>query len=462
MAKNLRKVKHLLLRAGFGESYAQLQKYSGQSLRKVTDTLFDDSSKIQPLNMAEKPVLRAKGEVRTQKERNAIRDANNKILEDMLETWRDRMALSPAMLREKMALFWHGHFACRPRGPYLTQLQYNIFHTHALGSFRDMLHAVSKDPAMVLFLNNAQNRKGSPNENFAREVMELFTMGRGNYTEKDIQEVARAFTGWSANREGDFIFRKGQHDFEEKTIFGKTGKFEGEDVLDMLLDNRQTSRFLAGKIYREFVNDKEDPEIVAALAKSFYESNYDIGQLMRTIFTSDWFFAEKNMGTRIKSPLEYIVGMMRTTHLSFTNPKSFKVLQRLLGQELFRPPNVAGWPGGRNWIDSTTLLIRLKLPDYMFSDVDFPYSNKNEGDAQEMQPEYRTVRRIQAEADWNNLNRQFRKVPDKDLAEAVCDLLIQPEIDPQRVQQRLLGDSRKDRLKSYIINAMALPEYQLC
>jgi uncharacterized protein (DUF1800 family) len=180
----------------------------------------------------------------------------------------------------------------------------HVIRQNALGSFRTLLHGVSKSAAMLKFLNAQQNRKDHPNENFAREVMELFTLGRGNYTENDIKEAARAFTGWSANLQGDFVFRRFQHDNGSKTVLGKTGNFTGEDVLDILLEKKGTAAYITQKIYRFFVNEAVDKEKADWLSARFYQSDYNIGQLMKDIFTSDWFYEAKNIGTRIKSPIE--------------------------------------------------------------------------------------------------------------------------------------------------------------
>lgn len=169
----------------------------------------------------------------------------------------------------------------------------DIIRVNALGSFKDLLHDVSKSAAILNFLNASQNKKDHPNENFAREVMELFTMGRGNYTETDIKEAARAFTGWSANIKGEFIFRRFQHDDGAKTVLGNTGRFEGEDILDLLLKEKQTATFITQKIYKFFVNETVDKQKVEWLANRFYKNDYHIGKLMDDIFTADWFYDEK-------------------------------------------------------------------------------------------------------------------------------------------------------------------------
>ena len=184
--------------------------------------------------------------------------------------------------------------------------------------------------------------------------MELFTLGRGNYTENDIKEAARAFTGWSSEFKGEFVFRRFQHDYGEKTVLGKTGNFDGDDVLDIFLSQKQTAKFITQKIYKFFVNDNVDEEKVNWLADRFYQSNYDISKLMEDIFTSDWFYDEKNIGSKIKSPIELMAGIQRMLPMKLENEEALTFLQRALGQILFYPPNVAGWPGGKTWIDSST------------------------------------------------------------------------------------------------------------
>ena len=260
--------------------------------------------------------------------------------------WLDEMVHSKAQLREKMAFFWHGHFASRNLNIFYQQLMLDTIRQDALGSFRDLLHGVSKSAAMLFFLNAQQNRKGRPNENFAREVMELFTLGRGHYTEADVKEAARAFTGWGANLEGEFQFKQMQHDTGVKTVLGKTGNLTGEDVLDILLAQKRTAQFITEKIYRFFVNEKTDKAKVDWLAGRFFSNDYSIAKLMEDIFTADWFYDAKNIGAIIKSPIELFAGIRRMLPMEIENNEAQLLVQKLMGQTLFYPPNVAGWPGG--------------------------------------------------------------------------------------------------------------------
>ena len=294
-------------RAGFGPAAAQLSQLSTLSTNKLFAALQKGSAKAPAyIDVADdylKGHLMGIGEVAGQQrramepdERRMVQQKQRDGIRSLNLSWMEEMVHSNAQLREKMAFFWHNHFACRNINIFYQQQLLHVLRTHALGRFKDLLYEVSKSAAMLQFLNAAQNRKGKPNENFAREVMELFTMGRGHYTENDIKEAARAFTGWSANARGEFIFRPGQHDSGKKTILSHTQNFTGEEVLELLLQQKQTAYFITQKIYRAFVNEAADTEKVAWLAERFYKSDYNISHLMNDIFTADWFYEEKNIG----------------------------------------------------------------------------------------------------------------------------------------------------------------------
>jgi uncharacterized protein (DUF1800 family) len=388
------------------------------------------------------------------------------------------MVDSKAQLREKMAFFWHGHFASRNLNVFYQQGLLDVIRQNALGSFRDLLHGVSKSAAMLNFLNAAQNKKDHPNENFAREVMELFTMGRGNYTENDIKEAARAFTGWSANVKGEFIFRRFQHDYGQKTVLGKTGNFEGEDVLDILLGQKQTARFITQKIYRFFVNDIADKEKTEWLADRFYKSDYNIAQLMEDIFTSDWFYDEKNIGVKIKSPIELLAGIRRILPMDIQNDDAQLVVQRILGQMLFYPPNVAGWPGGKTWIDSSTLMMRMRLPqlindqdelnvrpkmddDQMMGkaddDNDTELKNKRKGYGKIGKP-------INAVIEWGAYTKNFESIPREGLLNTIAESVLQIKmgVPAEIIKNSADSTSRESFIKSVTLQLMSVPEYQMC
>jgi uncharacterized protein (DUF1800 family) len=240
-------LKHFNSRAAFGTP-------NPPTTIKVVPTIFKQASANKPIHIIKKPERDFES---TRPSEAEIKEAFKKNREDQLTlnaAWFSQLTDPSAVLREKMTFFWHDHFACRTRNAFLAQQQINTLRTHAFGKFGDLLMAISKDPGMLQFLNNQQNKKDSPNENFAREVMELFTLGRGNYTEEDIKNAARAFTGWAFNpNTGEFLFRQRQHDFESKTFRGKTGNFSGEDIVTMILEDKQTAVFITKKICQFFV-----------------------------------------------------------------------------------------------------------------------------------------------------------------------------------------------------------------
>ena len=285
------KVQHLYWRAGFGRNPAEWKTHAHQSLSTIINQLFTAAQSARELPT---PHIFTANETESMSDSNKKeqRKKAKKLIIQQNQDWIERMANPDhPVLLEKMTLFWHGHFACISKKPRLASQQLQTIRQHALGNFKDLVLAIAKDPAMIRFLNNQQNRKRKPNENFARELMELFTIGRGNYTEQDIKEAARAFTGWSSNLRGEFKFRKRHHDYGRKTFMGKTGNFGGEDIIDILLERQETAQFITRKFYRYFVNEKVEERRVQALAAKFYRSNYDIAALMREIFASDWFYA---------------------------------------------------------------------------------------------------------------------------------------------------------------------------
>lgn len=288
--------------------------------------------------------------------------------------WANRMLNTKRPLREKMALFWHGHFAVNESKvrDYRKHLQLlNIFHKHGLGHFRKLLIATAKSPAMLSFLDAGVNVKGSPNENFAREIMELFTLGVGHYTEHDIREAARAFTGWNYT-DLHFVIREDQHDEGEKTVLGETGKFTGEDIVDILL-KQSADEFLAAKLYRYFVHDNPSPAVIKKLGTILRKSDYNLAVLMETIFLSKDFYSPESIGRIIKSPVQLAVSTYRKLELKeVPGVPDFNRATRELGQHLFNPPTVAGWAEGRAWITPGLLIARKNFSyDLIFPDINF-------------------------------------------------------------------------------------------
>ncbi len=289
--------------------------------------------------------------------------------------WANRMIASPRPLQEKMALLWHGHFASneakvRDYRKLLGQLE--LFQKQGLGNFRDLTVAVAQDPAMLSFLDAGVNVKGASNENFAREIMELFTMGPGNYTEKDIREAARAFTGWNF-ADVKFVVNKEQHDDGEKTFLGKTGRFDGVDVIDMIMERPVTAEFISGKIYRYFVRQDLSPDLQKRLGASFRKSRYEMTPLLEQVFLSRDFYSPASVGTHIKGPVELAVNTYRKLGLtSIPGVPDFNTETGALGQQLFSPPTVAGWAQGQSWITPGLLLQRANFArDVLFPSISF-------------------------------------------------------------------------------------------
>jgi len=473
---------HLLWRAGFGPAVYQLDDLNNSSFQKLYKTLQKASSKkpeyLQAAdNYLQGLMLGIQEAGRQQKEMSAeqkkeIRRRSRDSIRNLNLYWINEMVNSDAQLREKMSLFWHGHFACRNLNIFFQQELLHVIRRNALGNFRDLLHEVSKTGAMLNFLNNNQNRKDHPNENFAREVMELFTMGRGNYSEHDVKEAARAFTGWGANAKGEFVFRKFQHDDGNKAVLGKTGNFDGDEVLEILLDQKQTAKFISQKLYRFFVNDTIDQQKADWLADRFYKSDYDIGNLMEDIFTSDWFYDEKNIGCKIKSPVELLVGIQRMLPMKLENEEALLLLQRLLGQILFYPPNVAGWPGGKTWIDSSTLMMRMRIPQLINDRDEFNIKPKSDDDQMmgRDDDDIKTNRMgkaagpINAEIDWNKYVEYYNNVSSTELVNDIAGSLLQTKkaVSADVINRYSDAGNKESFIKTATIQIMSTPEYQLC
>ncbi|MBL7701728.1 MAG: DUF1800 domain-containing protein [Ferruginibacter sp.] len=475
------KNQHLLWRAAFGpmaEMAASLDTFSQKDLWAL---LLKTSSKpVQKLAVTKNPAEEYMVNMTDPKEvqkamnnpelRKKLREQSREDLKKMNLQWLEMMVNSEAQLREKMSLFWHGHFATRIQNSFFAQELLQVIRTNALGNFGDMLKAVSKSPAMLQFLNNQQNKKSHPNENFAREVMELFTMGRGNYTENDVKEAARAFTGWGFNPQGEFVFRRNQHDDGSKTFLGKTGNFNGDDILNMLLENKQTANYISKKMYRHFVNENVNDTNQQWLNNRFYSNNYDISKLLEDMFTSSWFYDEKNIGTRIKSPVELLAGIRRLLPMQLEKNESQLLFQRALGQVLFYPPNVAGWPGGKSWIDSSSLMLRLRIPKIFSANDAVDIMPKTDDDVQ-MGMMMEGIKKMRdavkggtATIDWAAVNKIFEKVPREKLMEHIEATVLQTKtkVSNAVLDKYVNAESRENYIKSAVVNLMSTPEYQLC
>ncbi|HMU45542.1 MAG TPA: DUF1800 domain-containing protein [Chitinophagaceae bacterium] len=493
---NQLKNQHLMWRAGFGPAVEQLGDLSKYTPRQFYKALVKASDKkpsfidvaddyLKGLMMGIEEVGRQQKKEMDQEQRKMVQQKSREGVRNLNMYWMHEMVNTASQLREKMAFFWHGHFACRNLNVFYQQGLLDVIRRNALGNFGDLLKEVSKSAAMLFFLNNQQNRKGQPNENFAREVMELFTMGRGNYTEKDIKEAARAFTGWGANVKGEFVFRRFQHDFGGKTVLGRSGNFDGEDVLNILLEEKQTAKHITGKLYKFLVNEDTDEEKVNWLSDRFYQNNYDISKLLEDIFTSEWFYDEKNIGTKIKSPVELLVGIQRMLPMKLENEEALMLLQRVLGQLLFYPPNVAGWPGGKAWIDSSSLMMRMRIPKLINDademnmkpkDDDDTMMGMKDGNTQQKGNNKRTgqgvggayagMRRqvINANVDWSMYVKYYESTPREKLVNTIAEILLQSRnvINNDLIKQYADETGRESFIKTATLQLMSTPEYQLC
>lgn len=373
--------RHFLSRTGFGgtpQQIKQLSKYSrvqvvNQLLRKIRT-----SPKTEPPKWAGEPGLPSYREAK-KKGKKALQARNQKINNARLELrmwWLKEFCTTDSPFTEKMVLFWHNHFTSAVnKANWATWMydQLQLFRSQVGGNFRHLLHAVYKDRAMVLYLDTHHSHKKKPNENFARELMELFTLGEGHYTEKDIKEAARCFTGYRVDvNRGLTRFYPRRHDWGKKTFLGKEGYFDGDDIIEILLQHSRTAEFIVEKLWREFISYQPNEKEVKRLAKIFRNHKYEMKPLLKAFFLSPHFWAKSNRGNLIKSPVELMVGTVRLLGMI---PQSRDALRRMhyfcsaLGQNLTQPPNVKGWPGGKDWITSHTLLERRRLLLYTVNNM---------------------------------------------------------------------------------------------
>ncbi len=346
---NLRTASHLFRRSGFGATYAELEAAVQKTPSVVVDELL---GVVQPDSFLRNMKSLADA---------AIATGNVKQLSAW---WTYRMLNTPSQLLEKTTLFWHGHFATsadKVTEPTLMLTQNELLRSFAFGDFSKLLLEISRDPAMLVYLDSATNRKAHPNENYAREIMELFCLGEGQYSENDIRELARCFTGWEIRR-GEFRFNKYQHDTATKSILGESGEFGGEDGVRIVLEQKAAPEFIAAKLIRFFVMDEPtaDAALVAPLAKLMRESEMMVEPVLQRILKSNLFFSEYSVGRKVRSPVELAIGLLRCLEGS-TNTFDLAEAMQTLGQGLLYPPSVKGWDGGRTWINSSTLLGRSNL-----------------------------------------------------------------------------------------------------
>ena len=429
---------HLYRRAGFAANMAELEQSVALGAAASIDKLYNPSP--------------PSAEFQSSSDMLAQRTVAAGNVQQLAAWWLYRMLNTSDPLLEKLTLFWHGHFATSAAKVDKAQMmldQNEMLRQHARGEFEDMLRAVSRDPAMLVYLDSTTNRRIHPNENYARELMELFTLGVGNYTEKDVKEVARAFTGWEVL--GDrFVFNSAQHDTGAKLILGRTGNFDGDDAVRIVLDHPAASRFIARKLIRFFVFDEPaaPDSLVEPIARDLREHEFRIGPVVRRILGSNLFFSDHAIGRKVRSPVELGVGLLRalgaTTNL-------IKLAQGLadLGQSLFHPPNVKGWDGGRTWINSSTLLGRANLVRQLLLASETRFGKASDADLAATADGAGATTPAKT-VDW--LMELFVSVP---VAPGAREAIVQFAGDPD-------GPADRSRRIAEVIHAItALPEFQL-
>ncbi len=427
------KVAHLHRRAGFGASRADITSGVKDGLAAAVDRYL----RPRPLTADEQGILDSL--------RQGVLDSGD--VDRLKAWWLYRVLYDPDSLREKLTLFWHGHFATSNRKvnsiPLMLQ-QNELFRRHALGPFADLLQGVVGDGAMLVWLDGAGSKKEKPNENFGREFLELFTLGVGHYTEKDLREAARAFTGWSVEK-GQGAFHDAAHDAGAKTFLGQTGPWKSADVVRFTLEQPACAEFLCRKLYRFFVREDGDPapELLRPLAEELRGHNYDVGHVVGVILRSRHFYDPAVRRQRIASPVEFSAGLLRSLEVPRADVRllALALACERQGQDLFHPPNVKGWDGGKTWLNSTTVLERGNwCNDVVWGNADFglkPYDPLA----------------------WA---KRYGVAPGK-AAEALLDLLLQAD-GGSRAREAILRAGRggtPDGLRKAVQLILHCPEYQL-
>ncbi|MBV8171655.1 MAG: DUF1800 domain-containing protein [Candidatus Eremiobacteraeota bacterium] len=353
---NPRLAAHLLRRAGFGGSPSDIASATSAGMDATVQRLIHFGSDSLP--------AAPDGDISFDFSPTADQKQRQRSFLATQMWFVNRCLQTPNPLRERMVYFWSNHFTSGLGQDGITPQQmvdqYNLFARYALGNYAELTHEISKDGAMLLYLNNAQNRQAHPNENYARELMELFTMGVGNYSEQDVRESARAFTGWTVlRRQGDAVtFNPQLHDNGTKTFLGRTGNFMGDDIVDIIMQQGATPRYMANKFARNFIYDNPEPGLIDALATRLRAANYDVARLMGVILRSNLFYSDRAYRALVKSPLELVIGAHKALGATNVEPLALNAM-RQMNQIAMQPPNVAGWPGGAMWLNTGTLLARI-------------------------------------------------------------------------------------------------------
>ncbi len=373
---------HLLNRAGFGGSPSEIRQIEALGMDEAVERLlaYDDNPVLTETpdwtkpdfdRAAERQAFRKATPAERKELQKTQRRSERERMTELRQWWLNRMMSTPHPLQEKLTLFWHGHFATsvqKVKDAYLMWQQNNLFRRNGSGDWFTLLSAVSKDPAMLVWLDQGQSQKENPNENFAREVMELFTLGEGQYSEQDVTEAARSFTGWAYDRaEQRFVIRPRWHDVGIKTVLGKSGNWSGNDVLKMIIEQPMAPRFITQKLWTYFVGHPPSEELGEALSKEFVRHKQQFRPWLRTVFRSEAFYASSVMRQQVKSPVFWLVNSARILQRKLPPNEASNNLLRLMGQELFAPPNVKGWDEGLAWITTNNLLARYNSAEYLVS-----------------------------------------------------------------------------------------------
>ncbi len=467
------KAAHLLNRAGFGGTPDEIQRvvkdgpsasaerlldFHAKSASDRSETDGPDLSSIEGLPKTF-PELRRMFAGKNQEQRKGLRQqlmkANRQAIGATVGWWMDRMAFGPNPLQEKLTLFWHGHFttsAKDERSASLMWEQNDLLRKMAAGNFREFVKSISRNPAMLDYLNNSQNRKGHPNENYARELMELFTLGIGNYTENDVKEAARAFTGW-AHEGGDFVFRADAHDDGTKTFLGRTGNFNGDDIIELILAHPACPRYIAGQLFSFLSYDPDtDKGLRDGLASVLQSAKYELRPLLKTILTGRAFYSPKAMGSQIKSPVQLVVGTVRLLGMTMPPTEMLYGVLRQMGQVPLAPPNVKGWPGGHSWINASTIFVRY-----------------NTGVRLAAQAKLSAAAPTTAPADGpalaNGATTNTAQSPSARIVRDWVSRLIQRPVDPAKIKildEAMTAESSEKSLRAMVQLVLSMPEYQLC
>jgi len=437
----IRRVGHLLRRAGFGATPDEVQAQASKGVAATVDQLVNYDQKPDDLGAT---LAKVQGD---------LVDLHN--LEDIQTWWLYRMLHTTRPLQEKMTLFWHGHFATaqyKVNNALFMHQQNETFRKYALGNFKELTAAVAKDPAMLVWLDGNTNRKGAPNENFARECMELFTLGIGNYTEDDVKAGARAFTGWNLNyAQGKFVFNKNQHDDSPKAFRGLHGNLNGDDVIANVTADPATAKRLASKLFSFFAYDNPEPQVIQPLADLYLKSNLEIKPVVKAILLSDAFYSDKAYGQHVKSPVEYVVGTIKQLG-GQVRERALAQALRPLGHELFNPPNVAGWPGGPAWLDAGTVASRFNFGGLLAAGVKNAPSPNGGG---YIDPES-FVQKLGTKS-WQAVVDLFGNGLTSGLTDATRTALL----DYARATQDLRPQTLDIKLRGLIHLLMVSPEYQV-